>query len=71
MPALNVEGTIRHPGGGEKLEYSMMLSIRNDRGEEIARQMVGVGALSPDECRTFTVAVSVSKQAKQEPAKAR
>ncbi len=36
-----------------------MLSIRNDRGEEIARQVVGVGALHPAERRTFTLAVEV------------
>jgi len=30
--ALRVEGTIRHPSDGEAWEYSMVLSIRNDRG---------------------------------------
>jgi hypothetical protein len=58
MP-LRVEGTIRHPAVGEAWEYSVMLSIRNDRGEEIARQVVGVGALHPAEQRTFTLAVEV------------
>ena len=33
----------------------MVLSIQNDRGEEIARQVVGVGAMQPDEKRTFSV----------------
>jgi hypothetical protein len=56
---LRVEGTIRHPSVGEPWEYSVMLSIRNDRGEEIARQVVGVGALQPSEQRTFTLAVEV------------
>ncbi len=56
---LRVEGTIRHPPVGEPWEYSVMLSIRNDRGEEIARQVVGVGALQPSEQRTFTLAVEV------------
>lgn len=56
---LRVEGTIRHPAVGEPWEYSVMLSIRNDRGEEIARQVVGVGALQPSEQRTFTLAVEV------------
>jgi hypothetical protein len=36
-----------------------MLSIRNERGEEITRQVVGVGALQPAELRTFTLAVEV------------
>jgi hypothetical protein len=37
----------------------MLLTIRNEQGEEIARQVVGVGALQPDEERTFTLAVEV------------
>ena len=56
---LRVEGTIRHPSVGESWEYSVLLSIRNDRGEEISRQIVGVGALHPAEQRTFTLAVEV------------
>lgn len=56
---LRVEGTIKHPAVGEPWEYSVLLSIRDDRGEEIARQVVGVGALHPAEQRTFTLAVEV------------
>lgn len=56
---LRVEGTIRHPDDGEAWEYSVLLTIRNDRDEEVARQVVGVGALQPGEGRTFTLAVEV------------
>jgi hypothetical protein len=56
---LRVEGTITHPQVGESWEYSVLLSIRNDRGEEVTRQVVGVGALHPAEQRTFTLAVEV------------
>lgn len=56
---LRVEGTIHHPAEGEPWEYTVILTIRNERGEEIARQLVGVGALNPDERRTFTLAVEV------------
>ena len=56
------------PSCGHNLRYN---SPGTHRGEEIARQMVGVGALHPDESRTFTVAVTVSKQAGPEPAKTR
>ena len=56
---LRVEGTIRHPPDGEAWEYSVLLSIRNDRGEEITRQVVGLGSLRAAEQRTFTVAVEV------------
>jgi hypothetical protein len=58
---LSVEGQIRHPGGEPAWEYSMLVSIKNDKGEEIARQMIGVGTLNPDELRTFTLSVEVSK----------
>jgi hypothetical protein len=57
--ALRVEGTIRNPDDGAAWEYSVLISIRNDRGEEIARQVVGVGALQPADVRTFTLAVEV------------
>ena len=45
----------------------MVLSIRNERGEEITRQVVGVGALKPDEERTFTLAVEMFAVPEQGP----
>lgn len=59
--ALTVEGKIKHPGTEPTWEYTMLLSIMNDKGEEIARQMVGVGTLGSNEQRTFTLTVEVSK----------
>ena len=56
---LRVEGSIRHPHTGEAWEYAVMISITNDRGEEVARQIVGVGAIPPGEQRKFTFAVEV------------
>ena len=58
--ALRVEGTIRHPSDGEAWEYSMVLSIRNDRDQEIDRKIVGVGAMRPGEGRTFSLTVEVT-----------
>ncbi|HSE12952.1 MAG TPA: hypothetical protein VLB69_09985 [Rudaea sp.] len=57
---LRVEGCIRNPVGGDPWEYSMVLTIRNERGEEIARRLVGVGAMQPEEQRTFTLSVEMS-----------
>jgi hypothetical protein len=57
--ALRVEGGFKHPAGGEPWEYSVVVSIRNDRGEELARKVVGVGALSPNEGRQVMVSVDV------------
>ncbi len=56
---LSVEGTIRHPATGSPWEYSVVLAVRNSRGEEITRQVVGVGALQPLEERTFALSVEV------------
>jgi hypothetical protein len=56
---LKVEGTIRHPDAGEPWEYSVVVSIKNEKGEEVARQVVGVGALQSQERRTFSLAVEV------------
>jgi len=56
---LRVEGSIRHPNEGEAWEYSVVVTIKNDRGEEVSHQVLGVGALQPGEERTFTFAVEV------------
>jgi hypothetical protein len=54
-----VEASIRHPNTGEAWEYAVIVTVTNDRGEELVRQLVGVGALQPGEMRTFTCAVEV------------
>jgi hypothetical protein len=56
---LRIEGTVRHPDAGEAWEYSIVVSIKNERGEEVARHVAGVGALAVGEARTFTCAVEV------------
>ncbi|HZO22094.1 MAG TPA: hypothetical protein VFB37_06265 [Steroidobacteraceae bacterium] len=58
-PALRVEGIIRHPPLDQPLEYFVIIAIRNDRGEEVTRQVVNVGALQAAEKRTFTLSVEV------------
>src|ERR1700756_2927411 len=57
--ALRVEGLIRHPPLEGPWEYFVTIAIRNDRGEEVARQVVNVGALQGTEKRTFTLSVEV------------
>jgi uncharacterized protein YbaR (Trm112 family) len=57
---LRVEGSIRHPADAAPAEYSVVVSVRNERGDEIARKLVGVGALHPDEIRSFTLSVEVT-----------
>jgi hypothetical protein len=57
--ALKVEGAFSNPKGAESWEYSVVVSVRNDRGEEVARKVVGVGALGPSESRSVTLSVDV------------
>lgn len=54
---LRVEGTITPPDGDTALEYAMVLTIVDDNGREIERQVVGVGALYAGDKRTFTLSV--------------
>ena len=56
---LQVEGTIRHPADGEPWEYSVVIAIRDERGHEIARQVVGVGALHAGDERSISLSVEV------------
>jgi hypothetical protein len=56
---LRVEGSIRHPEIGESWEYAVVVSITDDRGVEVTRQIVGVGAIPPGEQRKFTCSVEV------------
>ena len=59
---LRVEGSFRN-SEGSAWEYSMVLTIRNERGEEIARRLVGVGAIQPDELCAFTLSVEMTPTA--------
>jgi hypothetical protein len=59
--ALQVEGTIRHPAGVGPWEYSVVITIRNQRGEEVTRQVVGIGAFQAHEARSFELSVEVFK----------
>ena len=57
--ALGLEGTIRHPQDAAPWEYAVVVAIRNAKGEEVARQVVGVGALQAGDERTVSLSVEV------------
>jgi hypothetical protein len=57
--ALKVEAVIRHPPLEEAWEYFVVIAVRNDKGEEVTRQVVNVGSLQPAEKRTFSLSVEV------------
>jgi hypothetical protein len=57
VPPLRIEGSIRHPADGEPWEYTVVVSIHDDRGVEVARKLINVGAISANEQRSFTLTV--------------
>jgi uncharacterized protein YbaR (Trm112 family) len=58
--ALKVEGDLTNPSDGEPWEYTVLVTVRDERGKEVARHVVGVGALRPTEQRTFSLNVEVT-----------
>ena len=69
LTPLCIEGSIRHPADGEPWEYTVVVSIRNDLGKEIARKLIGVGAMNPNEQCTFTLSVEAVAAKAKGPAK--
>jgi len=69
LTPLRIEGSIRHPGEGEPWEYTIVVSITNDRGEEIAHKLIGVGAMNANEQRTFTLSVEAVEAKAKGPGK--
>ncbi len=57
--ALSIEGTIRQPPGSMAGEYSIVLAITDGRGRELSRQVIGVGALKPDDERKVSLSIEV------------
>ena len=69
LTPLRIEGSIRHPADGEVWEYTVVVTIHNDRGEEVARKLVGVGALASGEQCTFSLAVEAVEARTRRPGK--
>lgn len=57
--ALRVEGELRNRENADTWEYSVVVSIRNERGEVLERRIIGVGAMTASESRTVTLSVDV------------
>jgi hypothetical protein len=68
--ALSVDGSISHKVTTEPCEYFVVLDIRNERGEQLARQVVGVGVLQASEVRHLNVSVGMRPVRAQSAAKA-
>ena len=59
VSAMRIEGSIQHAERSESCEYCVVISITNERGEKIARQIVGVGALHPGEKHKYSFSVDL------------
>jgi len=59
VPAMRIEGSIHHPVPNEQCEYCVVISITNERGEKVARHVVGVGALQAGERHKYTFSVDL------------
>ena len=57
---LQIEGNFNHPEDGGTWEYSVIVAIRDQAGREIARKLVGVGAMAPGEQRGFSLSVEMT-----------
>ena len=57
---LSIEGSFRNPADDLDWEYSLVVTIKNEQGKEIARKLIGVGALNPNEKRTFSLSVEMA-----------
>ncbi len=71
MSALKIEGSIKQPADVAAWEYSVVVSIKNEQGKELARKLIGVGAMAPEELRTFTLSVEVVPSKGKAPIKTR
>jgi hypothetical protein len=68
--ALSFDGTIAHTQASEPCEYCVVLDVRNERGEQLARQVVGVGVLQSGEIRRLNMSVEMMPvRVPQQPAK--
>jgi hypothetical protein len=59
LSAMRIEGSIRHLAREEQCEYCVVVSISNEKGEKITRQVVGVGALQPGEQHKYSFSVEL------------
>jgi len=58
--AWQIEGTLDAERLDSATEYSILVVVRNERNEEVARQVISVGALQGAERRTFSLSIETS-----------
>jgi len=69
--AWQIEGTIDAERTDAASEYTILVTVRNERNEEIARQVINVGSLQGVERRTFSLSVEMSDPKSSAPSRRR
>lgn len=60
-----VEGTFTAERPADPMEYCMVVSVRDERNEEVARHVVNVGTLVGDQRRSFTLSIETADAEKK------
>jgi hypothetical protein len=55
--AFRLEGSIHHREGSGAREYSVVVTVHNERGELLGREVVAVGSIRGSESRNITLSV--------------
>jgi glutaredoxin len=55
-----VEGSFTAPRADAAMEYCIIVSVRDEGNEEVARHVINVGTLQGDQRRTFTLVVETA-----------
>lgn len=69
--AWQVEGTLDAQRMDATSEYTILVTVRNERNEEVARHVVNVGTLQGAERRTFSLSIEVSEPKSSQPPRRR
>ena len=69
--AWQIEGTLQPEGGASDAEYCIVIVVHDEKNQEIARQVVNVGALKGHQQRRFTLSVETSDPAATVPPRQR
>lgn len=56
-PLFRIEGTVRPPASPDPWEYDVVVALYDEKGAEVARKVVHVGALAPNASRRCVVSI--------------
>ena len=65
VTAFKIEGSFDNSGSALPREYTVVISIRNQRGEVLEKRVIGVGVLGPNDSRAVTLSVELVANPKE------